>query len=75
MTDTKNSLLTTTSLTPDAGSAFIRPTEMERRHGRLMRAPDHDAAPAVARVAIPAPAPSGGDEAGSEGGEDSERSW
>jgi hypothetical protein len=56
MTDTKNSLLTTTSLTPDAGSAFIRPTEMERRHGRLMRAPDHDAGTG------------GGEGGGSEGG-------
>jgi hypothetical protein len=54
MIDAKNSLLTTTSLKPDGGSAFIRPTEMERRHGRLMRAPDH---PAADPAPTPAPPP------------------
>lgn len=55
-------LLNSTSLTPtDGGSAFIRPTPVERRMGRLMRAPDHDAG-----------AGEGGDAAGSgdQGGAD-----
>lgn len=59
MTGTKTSLLTTTSLTLDGGSAFIRPTEIERRHGRLMRAPDHGDAPPADPAPPPAdPAPS-----------------
>lgn len=52
-TKTKASLL--------AGTA-IRPTAMERRHGRLMRAPDHDAGTGGEGGGAPAgdPAPEGG---------------
>lgn len=53
-----NSAMMTSSLPYAARFAGIRPTAMERRRGRLLRAPDHDAGTAAAD---PAPAPAAAD--------------
>jgi hypothetical protein len=62
------SLKSTTSLSTD----FIRPTEIERRMGRLMRAPDHDAGggDGGADAGADAGADKGAADAGADGGDD-----